>query len=126
MSNRILVGYRRWMIPVPGFVWQRLVVRSVNKDSAKQLAGLSDDHHRVRDFVVREMHRVDAPLSPELIGERLGLPVDRVAAILDELEKGMVFLYRSQPDRVTWAYPVTVDSTPHQVTYSSGEQGHAA
>ena len=126
MRNRILLGYRRWMIPVPGFVWQRLVKSNASKEGATRLAGLSDDHHRVRDFVVREMHRVEAPLSPEVIGERLNLPVDRVTAILDELEKGMVFLYRSQPDVVTWAYPVTVDQTPHQVRYSSGEQGQAA
>lgn len=126
MSNRILLGYRRWIIPVPGFIWQRLVKSNARKEGTTRLAGLSDDHHRVRDFVVREMHRVEKPLSPELIGKQLDLPVDRVTAILDELEKGMVFLYRSQPDLVTWAYPVTADSTPHQVTYSSGEQGHAA
>lgn len=126
MSNRILLGYRRRMIPVPGFIWQRLVRKAVEKDNVERLAKLSDDHHRVRDFVVREMHRIGQPLSPEVIGERLGLSADRVTAILNDLEPGMVFLYRGQENVVTWAYPVTADQTPHKVTYDSGEQGHAA
>ena len=126
MSNRILLGYRRWMIPVPALIWQRLVTRAAKKETAPLAAGLSDDHHRVRDFVVRELHRVAGPLSPDVIGERLDLSRERVTAILDDLEKGMVFLFRGAPDVVTWAYPVTVDDTPHRVRYSSGEQGHAA
>ena len=29
-------------------------------------------------------------------------------------------------ENVTWAYPVTTDQTPHHVTFSSGEEVHAA
>ena len=52
--------------------------------------------------------------------------VEDVKHIINELEKGMTFLYRSRPEGVTWAYPVTVDSTPHRVTFDSGEQTFAA
>ena len=38
----------------------------------------------------------------------------------------MTFLFRNPAGDVTWAYPVTVDQTPHQVTFSSGEKLYAA
>jgi hypothetical protein len=38
----------------------------------------------------------------------------------------MTFLFRNEQGSVTWAYPVTVDQTPHRVTFSSGEQVYAA
>ena len=47
-------------------------------------------------------------------------------AILDDLEKRMTFLYRNPQGCVTWAYPVTVDRTPHRVEFSSGEKLYAA
>ena len=46
--------------------------------------------------------------------------------ILDELEKNMTFLFRNPDGEVTWADPVTVDQTPHHVSFSSGEQVYAA
>jgi hypothetical protein len=90
------------------------------------LAFMTAEHHLVRDFVVREMPRFNRPLPPELIAAELGLPLERVCSILDELERNMTFLFRNPERAVTWAYPVTVDKTPHQVTFSTGEKLHAA
>ena len=87
---------------------------------------MSQDHHRVRDFAVRELPRVGEPLSPASIAQALDLPLVRTIAILDELEKNMTFLYRGDGESVTWAYPVTVDRTPHRVAFSTGEQTYAA
>jgi hypothetical protein len=87
---------------------------------------MSEDHHRVRDFAVRELPRVGQPLSPAYIAQELDLPLARAIAILDELEKNMTFLFRCDGESVTWAYPVTVDRTPHRVRFSSGEQVYAA
>jgi hypothetical protein len=120
MKNRALLGLRHFMIPLPGWLWKAVVAREAGQDRL-----LPQEHHRVRDFVVREMHR-DEPLSPAYIGQKLNLPVERVTAILDELEKGMVYLYRQDREIVDWAYPVTADRTPHHLTYSTGEQGNAA
>ena len=72
------------------------------------------------------MPRIGAPLPPELIAERLHLSVERVNVILDELEKHMTFLFRNEQGAVAWAYPVTVDRTPHRITFSTGEQVYAA
>ena len=125
MDNSILKGLWKYMTPVPSFMWRRMVKQRAGKARAK-LNFMTDDHHRVRNFVVRELHRAGAPFSPETIAAAVGLTRDRVVSILDELEKGMVFLFRNAKGEVAWAYPVTVDRTPHRLHYSTGEQGFAA
>jgi hypothetical protein len=90
------------------------------------LGFMSADHHRVRNFAVRELAYARGPLSPEFIADRLNLPVDRVNIILEDLEKHMTFLFRNEQGAVAWAYPVTTDTTPHHVTFNTGEQLHAA
>jgi hypothetical protein len=45
--------------------------------------------------------------------------------ILDQLERRKTFLFRSQPPAVTWAYPVTVDETPHRAVFSTGEEAYS-
>jgi hypothetical protein len=119
MRRYVLLGTGRFVIPIPRFVFERRIGKS-------QPVTLPDDHHRVRDFAVRTIPTAGKPLSPALIGEALGLARERLAAILDELEKGMVFLWRGDRENVTWAYPVTVDDTPHRYTFDTGETGHAA
>ncbi len=86
---------------------------------------MSEDHHRVRDFAVTELLRTGMPLPPEAIAEKFDLAVPRVVAILDELEKHLTFLFRNDRGSVTWAYPVTVDETPHHACFSTGEQAYS-
>jgi hypothetical protein len=96
------------------------------KKTAERLAFMTEDHHRVRDFVVLEIPRASAPLSPDFIAGTLDLPLDYLSNILDELESNMTFLFRNPMGEVAWAYPVTVDPTPHHVTFSTGESIFAA
>lgn len=124
MTNRLLLGLGRWMIPIPGVIWQRYVSRAARTQA--RLGFMSEEHHRVHDCVVLELPRAEEPLSPEIIADALDLSRDRATAILDELEQHMTFLFRNTAGEVEWAYPVTVDSTPHHVTFSSGEQVNAA
>ena len=124
MSDWLRVGLRRRMVPVPGFLWHRLV-RTAGNDARRSLRFMTDDHHRVRDFVVLELAQCGEPLSPSTIADRLDLEIDRVDAILADLEKRLLFLYRSRGADVTWAYPVTVDKTPHHATFSTGEQAYS-
>jgi hypothetical protein len=56
----------------------------------------------------------------------LNIPLVRVAAILDDLETHMTFLFRNARGAIEWAYPVTVAPTPHRVTFQTGEQLYAA
>jgi len=125
MKNRLLLGLGRTMVPVPGMVWHGQVSRNA-QHAETSLDFMSEEHHRVRDLVVRELPRVGEPLSPEFIAQALDLPGNRVAAILDDLEKHLTFLFRNNQGAVAWAYPVTVDRTPHHVTFNTGEQVYAA
>jgi len=125
MSERLLIGLGRHMIPIPRILWQRRMHKDAHKTQA-ELDFMSEEHHLVREFAVRELPRLAQPLSPEFIAAELHLPVARVKSILDELEKHMTFVCRNTQGAVVWAYPVTVERTPHHVTFSTGEQVYAA
>ena len=75
---------------------------------------------------MRELPRIGAPLTPDWIARQVNLPIETVVKILDDLEKNMAFLFRNGDGAVAWAYPVTVEPTPHRVTLSTGEQIYAA
>jgi hypothetical protein len=125
MRDRPLMGLSRTMIPIPRIVWRRQVAASERR-IRRGLVFMSENHHRVRDFVVRELPRTGEPLTPELIAQELDLPAARVNDVLAELEKRLTFLFRNAAGAVAWAYPVTVDPTPHQAAFSTGERLHAA
>jgi hypothetical protein len=125
MSSRLWIGLGRRMIPVPRTIWQWRA-RAGARGTKAHLGFMSEEHHLVREFAVRELPRVGEPLSPGFIAAKLDLSVERVTSILDELEKHMTFVCRNEQGAVVWAYPVTVETTPHHVTFSTGEQAHAA
>jgi hypothetical protein len=120
-----MIGIWRFMLPVPPFLWEKQVAKSRKKIEAEQ-AFMSADHRRVHHFVVRELPRLGRPMAPECVAEGLGLPLDRVQSILGDLEEHMTFLFRNEEGAVIWAYPVTVDQTPHHLTFSTGEPLYAA
>ena len=113
------------MIPMPRMLWQKRLFKRAEKIE-KEHGFMSEEHRNVRNFVLRELPRVGEPLSPKFIAQRLSLQAERVEVILDELEKHMAYLFRSKEGAVVWAYPVTVEPTPHHLTFSSGEQVYAA
>ncbi len=125
MTNRLLMGLWRFMIPIPRFMWQKQIAANARKIEVG-LRFLSKEHHLIRNFAVTQLPRADRPLSPELIAQKLNLPVSRVNLVLEDLEKRRFFLFRNKAGKVAWAYPVTADSTPHQVSFSTDEQIYAA
>ena len=56
----------------------------------------------------------------------LGIPLPRTLEILADLEKHLFFLVRDGNGDVSWAFPVTVDSTGHSLSFSTGERLDAA
>jgi len=124
MRGRILFGIGRAMIPVPRFVWRR-AIRANARKARTGLGFMSEDHHRVRDFVVMELPRAQTPLPPEEIASALGLVTGRVETLLDDLERHLLFLFRGDRRAVSWAYPVTVDPTPHRAYFGNGETAYS-
>ena len=125
MSETILMGQGDQIIEIPLTNWEQGVSAYAQQIPAR-LSFMSAEHHRVRNFAVRELPKVRKPLTPEFIADKLNLPVDCVNIILEDLEKHLTFLFRNEQGAVAWAYPVTTDTTPHHVTFSTGEQLHAA
>ena len=88
---------------------------------------MTDDHHRIRNFVVSELPRTGGkPLRAEVISRSLQLPLARVVEILAELQKHLFFLVLNNAGEVSWAFPVTSDRTPHRLRFSGGERIFAA
>ena len=118
-------GIWHYMLTIPSFLWEKQILKAKKRIEA-ELDFMSDEHRLVHHCVVRELPRVGEPLSPEFVENKLDLPTDRVKSILNELEEHMTFLFRNSEGAVVWAYPVTVEATPHHVTFSTGEQVYAA
>ena len=125
MDNHLMKGFWRYMIKVPPSLWKKEVSKHIRRVKG-ELDFMSNDHRRVHHWVVKELPISSKPLSPKTIAEKLDLPGKRVAEVLDDLEKHMTFLFRNGDGNVTWAYPVTVEKTPHHLTFSSGEQIYSA
>jgi hypothetical protein len=125
MNKSLLLGFRRYLLRIPRPIWQQEVVRSA-RAARESLDFMTGDHHKIRDFVVREIPRFAEPIPPEMISQNLNMELELVITILDELERKLTFLFRNDRGEVTWAYPVTVEQTPHRIAFSTGERTFAA
>jgi hypothetical protein len=124
-TDDILVG-RGDRILTHSFDVLRRNLEDAQHSRSPRLSFMTGEHHRVRDFAVTELPRLGRALPPGHIAEGTDLPVDRVEAILNELEGNRFFLVRDQERRVSWAFPVTSERTPHRLDLSTGETIHAA
>ncbi len=125
MHEIIRLGRGRELTNLPRQMWESHLAE-VPAHGESRLSFMSEDHHRVRYFVVEALVRTGRPLEPAHIGQALHLSLAQTNNILDELEQNLFFLFRNEAGAVSWAYPVTVDETPHRITFSSGEQLYAA
>ena len=81
--------------------------------------------------VAQRAQPIDQPVAREDFGRHprtdgLGLDLQRVIDVLDELERRLIFLFRPGGREVVWAYPITVADTPHRLVFSTGERLNAA
>jgi hypothetical protein len=68
MNKSLLMGQGRFFLRIPWPLWQQEVARGV-RAGEKSLAFMTVDHHKVRDFVVRDMPRIAKPIPPETIAQ---------------------------------------------------------
>jgi hypothetical protein len=125
MKDTILLGRGETIIEIPAEKWRQHLAQAGHNTAA--LRFMTDNHHRVRNFLVCELPRNHGkPLRPRDIAQRLNLPVDLISTILDDLQKHLFFLVRNEAGEVSWAFPVTSDRTPHSLSFSTSEQVFAA
>jgi len=125
MNDIVLLGRGHDLVPIP-FATVKQHLADLPEHTRHRLAFMTEAHHRVRYWVVEQLPRAGQPIPPEAIADQLQLPLDRVKTILDELEKHLFFLVRNEQGAVAWAYPVTIEPTPHRLTFNTGETVYAA
>jgi hypothetical protein len=125
MVDTVLIGRGDTISSIPQREWEHelsLAPQSISR----RLAFMSDEHHLVRNFVVRGLPRLGRPISVAEISRALGLTRTRTASIVDDLEKHLFFLVRGDGAEVSWAFPVTAEKTGHHLVFSTGERLDAA
>ena len=125
MDEKVLLGRGKQILEISEAQWKSHLTQ-VPDHSQEMLRFMTEQHHQIRYFAVRELMNTGKPLSPGFISEKLGISLERVEAILDELEKKLFFLARDEQGAVFWAYPVTVEPTPHRLNFSTGERLYGA
>lgn len=125
MRNKLMAGVWRYILGVPPFLWEKQIERAV-QEVQRSTRFMSAEHRLVHHYVVRELPRRGKPIPSDLVAQKLALAPHRATEILDDLERHLTFVSRDNDGQVVWAYPVTVEKTPHSITFSSGEQLYAA
>jgi hypothetical protein len=125
VKHPLLLGINRFTLPLPRFIWQKQILDNA-RGASRAFAHLTPQHQQLRSLAVCELARQGRPLSPDWLAGQMQLPVEQIVQLLNDLEKGMTFLYRRDGENVTWAYPFSVDETPHSVQFEGGEKIYAA
>jgi len=125
MGETILFGQERQIRKIPREAWEGHLAQA-QQHSHTRFGFMSAAHQSVRYFVVRELPVRAAPVEPQVISQALMLPLEQVSGILDKLEKELFFLVRDARGAVSWAFPVTVEPTPHRLSFSTGERLYGA
>ena len=126
MMDTILIGRGEKMYEISSERLRKHLA-DVPEHMRLRLSFMTVDHHRIRNFVVRELPRNHGKaLSAGSISRRLDLPLSRTVSILADLQKNLFFLVLNESGEVSWAFPVTTDRTPHRLNFSSGEKVFAA
>ncbi len=125
MDEKILLGRGQKMVEFPQATWKQHLAQTP-QHSQSRLSFMTDVHHRIRYFVVKEMAYLQKPVEPGFISEKLNIPLELVRTALEELERKLFFLVRNDQGAVAWAYPVTVQTTPHKIQLNSGERLYGA
>ena len=125
MSETILFGQDRHITKIPRATWEEHLAQAP-QHSRTRLSFMSEEHHKVRYFVVKEIANGGKPIEPEAISRALQLPLVRVRAVLKELERKLFFLVRNDQGAVSWAFPVTAEPTPHHLTFSTNQRLYGA
>ena len=116
MEEKILLGQGQKVIVIAEATWKSHLAQ-VPQHSQSRLSFMTEAHHQIRYFVVKELATTQKTIEPEFISEKLHLPLDQVKSILEELERKLFFLVRNEQGAVAWAYPVTVEFTPHKLKF---------
>ena len=125
MTDAVLIGRGDTIRSIPRADWEQ-ELSSATEQISQRLTFMSDEHHLVRNFAVRELPRLGRPITLRTISHALRISLTRASAIVEDLERNLFFLVRGGGEEVSWAFPLTVENTGHHLTFSTGERLDAA
>jgi hypothetical protein len=125
MDSNIRIISNGSLTSLPTVDWKQLVLAAIER-GRQRLDFMSEEHHAIRRAAVTGLVRTGKPIEPETFSRQLEISVSRTVEILDDLERNLFFLVRNDEGAVSWAFPVTVDRTPHKLTFSTGERLYGA
>jgi hypothetical protein len=125
MDGKVLLGRSQKIVEIPQATWKEHLTQ-IPQHSQTRLSFMTEAHHRVRYFVVKALAEAQKHVEPEIISKTLNMPLEQVMGILEELEYRLFFLVRNEHGAVAWAYPVTVEPTPHRLNFNTGERLYGA
>jgi hypothetical protein len=116
-----LMGFSRWLGPVPGYFWRRQRDTLV-QEMEKALARLTPDQRRVYRLTVGLLAESMMPLEIIDAAARLGMTIDRTEDIINKLNKLTGLIRRNSNGSITGAYPVSLDKNRSCLILDSGEE----
>lgn len=117
----VLTGHGKSIDRIDEAAWKDAVAAHV-VHMPQRLAFMTPAHHRVRNAAVLGLTGSGGrPLSMAQLAAAAGVDEADTRAIAAELERNLFFVVRQGEDHVSWAFPVTVDRTPHRLVFGSGE-----
>ncbi len=126
VEETLLMGRGNRMERAPAEPWRQAVEQSETRVRPR-LAFMTDEHRLAREAAVRHLPRNDGrPLATLDLARITGLTASRVDQVVIDLHRNLFFLVRSDAGDVSWAFPVTLDRTPHRLAFDSGERLYAA
>ena len=124
-KHKLYLGFGGFRVLIPP-VLSNIGSKKGAKGARKNADCLSEEERRVHHFIVMKMAVVKNPISAALIANELYMSHDRVNEIIDKLENLKTFIYRSDGEKINWAYPLSLENTGFRMTASSGERFFAA
>lgn len=125
VDDNVLIGLKDDLVTIP-FSDVKSEMKKGLKKAEDRVKLFSEEKRKIHHFIVKNLPILREPISPDLISQELQIPLNSVIKIVTELEEGKTFIYRNNSENINWAYPVTVDTTPHKIYFSTGEQVNAA
>jgi hypothetical protein len=122
MKNKTLMGIGKRVIPVPLWIFKAVFLPVMKIMKMVFPIIFSEDHYKVRDFLITELIRLQKPVSPEHIAEKLNMPRDRVEEILKKIAARQIWSVRNAQGNVTWTYPITVEETKFKISFNTGQE----
>ena len=80
MEEKILLGRGQKIIEIPQATWKH-DLKQIPQHSQSRLNFMTDTHHQIRYFVVKELVNRQKSIEPELISEKLNIPLEMVKSI---------------------------------------------